>query len=390
MNIRTCGLFSNIAPLYTKPLWRELNADEEIRYYFYTDPKGFAGIKVIDPFESKKSEGDSGFNWYFLRNIYFNDILIYQSRILIYCLKTNYDAYIFNGEAQCISTWLAVFACKLKGKPVIFWGHGLYGNERYFIRIIRKLFYKLADSHLIYGERSKHLMIREGFAANTIFTVYNSLDFDLHKTLFNRIDANELNDLKKKFFPNSFNSPGVIFIGRLTPEKKLSYLLNALAKLKSVGKVINCLIVGDGKEAEKLNTEATNLNIGDNTYFYGSCYDEEMNSRMIMMSDCCVSPGNVGLTAIHCLSLGTPVITHNNSSNQGPEAESIIENKTGMFFEEDDIDDLASKIHLLIFTIRKHNIESNCIDEISKHWNPKYQASVFKNAVINSITKQIN
>ncbi len=388
MTIRICGLFSNIAPLYTWSLWRELDASEEVKYCFYTDDKGYAGIEVIDPGESKVVKNDSGFSWYFLHNIYFRDILIYQTGIVFHCLKTNYDAYIFNGEAQCLSTWLAVFACKLKRKPVVFWGHGLYGNEKYFKRVIRKIFYKLADSHLIYGERSKDLMIKAGFNADAIYTVYNSLDFELHKSLFSQRSENELLDLKRSLFPRSFDLPLVIFIGRLTAEKKLSYLLNALAKLKAVDKNVNCLIVGVGKEAENLKSEALSLNLGENTYFFGACYDEVLNSRMIMMSDCCVSPGNVGLTAIHCLSLGTPVITHDNSSNQGPEVESIIENKTGLFFKENDIDDLAAKIKLLIFSIRKETMEPYCTDIISSHWNPGFQASVFNKAVINTISKK--
>ena len=44
-----------------------------------------------------------------------------------------------------------------------------------------------------------------------------------------------------------------------------------------------------------------------------------------------VSPGNVGLTAIHSLSYGTPVLTHNNFNNQMPEVESIQPGFNGYF-----------------------------------------------------------
>ncbi|GIS05973.1 MAG: hypothetical protein CM15mP109_07290 [Candidatus Dadabacteria bacterium] len=48
-----------------------------------------------------------------------------------------------------------------------------------------------------------------------------------------------------------------------------------------------------------------------------------------------VSPGNTGLNAVHFLSYGPPVGTHNYFYNQMPEA-AIIEaqKKTGFFFNE--------------------------------------------------------
>ena len=54
-----------------------------------------------------------------------------------------------------------------------------------------------------------------------------------------------------------------------------------------------------------------------------------------------VSPGNVGLNAVHALSYGTPVITHNNVNNQMPEHETIIENFNGCFHKENDINSIA-------------------------------------------------
>ena len=44
-------------------------------------------------------------------------------------------------------------------------------------------------------------------------------------------------------------------------------------------------------------------------HFQGAVFDES-NSELIYHSDLCVSPGNVGLTAIHSLTYGVPVATH--------------------------------------------------------------------------------
>ena len=55
-----------------------------------------------------------------------------------------------------------------------------------------------------------------------------------------------------------------------------------------------------------------NLNLQDQIWFYGACYDESKLGELIFNADLCVSPGNVGLTAVHSMGYGTPVITHNN------------------------------------------------------------------------------
>ena len=71
-----------------------------------------------------------------------------------------------------------------------------------------------------------------------------------------------------------------------------------------------------------------------NCIFYGATYDEKELSKLIYMSDLTVSPGNIGLTAIHSLSYGTPVCSHSNFNNQMPESEAIINFENGFFFRK--------------------------------------------------------
>ncbi|MBK7132480.1 MAG: glycosyltransferase [Bacteroidales bacterium] len=179
-------------------------------------------------------------------------------------------------------------------------------------------------------------MIESGFNPNKVHTVYNSLDFNYHKKLFDERNESELGEIKKKLFKSRSNLPIVLFIGRLTSEKKISYLLDSISLCKHRGNDFNCLIVGEGEELEYLKNHAKLQGILESVCFYGSSYEEKINAKLIMLSDCCVSPGNVGLTAIHSLSMGTPVITHDNMYNQGPEVEAIIQDKTGLLFRENE------------------------------------------------------
>jgi glycosyltransferase involved in cell wall biosynthesis len=377
----TCGIFANIAPLYSEPLWKELSNSQNVDYYFYSSRKGYSSIKTIDVRESRSLNKSGSFNWYFLKNIYINNILIYQVGAIYKCLRTRYNVYIFNGEMNCLSTWIAAFVCKLRKKPVIFWGHGLYGNEKIVKKFFRILFYRIADFHLIYGNRSRNLMLKSGFSEDRIFTVYNSLNFHAHEEYFLNISKRDLKKIREELFQSSPEDPVLIFLGRLTHEKKVHYLIQALEILAIKGKRYNCLIVGAGEEMEKLKELKKSIKFHNSVCLYGENYDEELNARLIMMADCCISPGNVGLTAIHCLSLGTPVITHSNLENQGPEVEVIIPGKTGQFFKENDIIDLSAKIEEFVLPGRKKIIELNCREVIKKHWTPEIQTSIFDKVV---------
>lgn len=381
----SCGFFTNIAPLYSRALWYELSSSKNVDYFFYSSRNGFSGIKTIDINESKFLSENGKLNWFFLKNIIVKNTLLYQIGIISKCLKTDYNAYILPGEMHIISNWIAALICRIRKKPVFFWGHGVYGNEKHIKKAIRQLYNKIADYHLVYGNRARNLMIESGFSPNKIYTVYNSLDYYVHKKLYESRNQVDLEKLKIKLFPDHRELPVVIFIGRLTREKKISYLLEAIRLSKNKGNNYYCLIIGGGSEMENLRRVSESMGISDSVCFYGPSYDEKINSNLIMLAECCVSPGNVGLTAIHSLSLGTPVITHSNFYNQGPEVEAVIENETGLFFEENDVCSLSNIIDDMILNKKKISMEAKCIEQVKEFWNPINQAAIFDEAVLNSI-----
>lgn len=166
----------------------------------------------------------------------------------------------------------------------------------------------------------------------------------------------------------------------MTKVKKLDMIVDALAALRDKGEKYNLVFVGNGEEAEALKAKVKALDMDRQVWFYGACYDEGMNAELVYNADLCVSPGNVGLTAIHCLTFGCPVITHNCFEWQMPEYEAISAGVTGDFFKKDDADDLANKISA--WFVEKHdqreNIRQACFKEIDTNWNPYYQIEVIK------------
>lgn len=104
------------------------------------------------------------------------------------------------------------------------------------------------------------------------------------------------------------------------------------------------------------------------------------NAELIYNADLCVAPGNVGLTAMHTMVFGTPVISHNNFPWQMPEFEAIHPGETGDFFEMDNVDSLARTINQWFDSGKsREEVRHACYHEIDTQWNPKFQIEVIKN-----------
>lgn len=301
----------------------------------------------------------------------------YQPKVISQLFKS-YSHYILLGETRAISTWMFCLIAKIffPKKKVYFWSHGWYGKESHLERIIKKILFHLPNGGIfLYGNYACELMIKEGFNANKLFVIHNSLAYDKQIKIREKISSS---GIYRNHFGN--DNKNLIFIGRLTMVKRIDLLIRALAMLKEQGQEYNLTLVGDGVEKTNLQNLVDSQNLQENVWFYGACYDETENANLIYNADLCVSPGNVGLTAMHTMMFGCPVITHNNFPYQMPEFEAVIPNQTGNFFQYGNINSLADKINEWFknHSNRREYIRELCFKEIDTNWNPYYQIKVLK------------
>lgn len=365
--------FTNIAPHYRQRLWELMAEDEDMEVEFHFGKPSENGIKEID------FEGDIWLKCknrlHRLKNVRLFNRIVWQRGVINKAITANIRKAILLGDMNILSTWIAGLLLRVKGAEVYFWGHGFIGGESFLKKYFRIFFYTIAHEHFIYGHRAKNLMINYGFEPENIHVVYNSLDYDKHKYLREEVLGDHS---AMKFFKNP-ELPTLVFIGRLTEVKKLGLLIKAVSKLNSGDYEFNLLIIGDGEEKENLMKMASSQLINGRFHFYGACYDEKKIGEMLANTDLCVSPGNVGLTAIHSLSFGTPVCTHNNFTHQMPECEVIETGVTGFFFEEDDVDDLSKQITIWFKESKpREEIRKKCYQIIDKKYNPYNQLNIFK------------
>jgi glycosyltransferase involved in cell wall biosynthesis len=343
-----------------------LKIEEELNSDFVFGNIDNKSIKTVDFNKFKKKP-------ILLKTIKIFGSINYIKGSLKFCFKS-YNKYLITGEYYCISVWMILIINKLCGKKTYLWTHGWYGNENILKRIIKKIFFSLSDGIFLYGNYARDIMIKEGFNSVKLHVIYNSLNYENQKLIRDKIK-------KTQVYENKFQNtdPVIIFIGRLTKVKKLELFLNACSNLIESGIHCNMVIVGDGDESKNLKSLINNLNLDSRCWFYGATHDELIISELIYNSTLCLSPGNVGLTAIHSLSFGTPVITHDNFSDQMPEFESIKDCVTGLFFKQNDMQCLQRKIikGLRLFK-NKDETFKNCTSVIDSKYNPNYQIKIFK------------
>jgi 1,2-diacylglycerol 3-alpha-glucosyltransferase len=366
---------TNYFPSYRKSIWKKLlNYKSDVIFYF--DPIQNQGIQVEKEFFLESNKLDS---FKEVKNFYFFGRVVWQSRIVRECLFGSFNQAIFLGDMNILSTWIGLLICRLRRKTTILWTHGFYGNENYIKRQLRILFYSMGNKYLLYEKRGKKLMTRAGFDANKIFVIYNSLDYEVQKEYFENYQKN---NTKKEFtfFKNS-KLKTVLFLGRLTSVKKIDQLIKSLYKLNSERINFNLLIIGEGSQKSLLKKISKEGLEKGWIYFYGKTYKESELSKLIYSSDLMVSPGNTGLNAVHALSYGTPVGTHNYFYKQMPESAIIRDQQTGFFFNENDIDDLSLNIDLWFskFDINLTRAERRRI--IDEKYNPGYQIKVIQKAL---------
>lgn len=369
MNTKICCIF-NLAPLYRSRIYKLMN--EELGCDFYFGDKIESTIKKLD------YKGLDGFKKEVENKKIFNTSFIWQKGVVGLVFKREYKYFILTGDSSILSNWMIAFFALLLNKKVYLWMHGLKSELSWKGKLLTYPLYYMANKFLLYGDYSKAFMVKKGFNPNKMVCIYNSLDYDIQLSI--RKDL-----IKTNIYIDYFNNdlPVLIYIGRIQKSKKINLIIDAMSILKDKNILCNLVIVGSDSENTGIEEKIVNNKFEKNVWMYGACYEEKKIAELIFNADVCVSPGNIGLTAMHSFTYGTPAISHNNFSNQGPEFESIKPGITGDFFEEDCAEDLSISIQKWINLAEdeRKKVRLAAFSVIDEKYNPHYQVQVLKKLI---------
>ncbi|EWS66204.1 UDP-D-galactose:(glucosyl)lipopolysaccharide-1,6-D-galactosyltransferase [Hydrogenophaga sp. T4] len=303
--------------------------------------------------------------------------IVIQPAIPIIAAIENFDVFIFLANPNHLTTWIAAILARIRRKRVIFWGHGFRSDTPTLKNRIRSVFFTLANAFYTYGFRAKENAIALGFEPDSIHVGFNSLNYKAQILERERLQSLHIDPSQE----NGRDILRILCISRLTKACRYDILLNAISDASGISQHKYALtFIGDGPDRKYLETRCKDLNL--NHVFVGAQYDEKSIANYMYAADVVVSPGKVGLTAMHSLMYGIPVISNNSSTDQMPEIEAIIPGHTGQLFEAGNTKQLAEILANFFnhFPSKSHTQES-CFKMIDEIYNPTRQVQVLSRAI---------
>lgn len=286
---------------WRRPIFERISANQTINFKLLYGPD-FKGSKVVSSKKETQFIKENLFSLKIRKESKNGLIAMPISIFLLFKLiKERPNVVITEGASNLFNATVGWLYCKIFNKKFIWWSLGKLsgtvhtGFRKWLDNFINYL-ERSSDAIISYSSLGKEYFLSIGIPKEKIFVAVNVVDTDqklkLYDTLKSKIEKNQ----------DSFN---VLYVGAMTPQKKLEILLRAFSELEK--KRNNCFltIVGDGSEREKLEQLSTLLNIR-NISFTGKVFDGV--AEYFMNADVFVLPGLGGLAVSEAMSFGVPVI----------------------------------------------------------------------------------
>lgn len=136
----------------------------------------------------------------------------------------------------------------------------------------------------------------------------------------------------------------LLFCGRLRQATGVDTLLRALQRLRASDPTYLAVIIGDGEERAGLHSLAAELGVSSDVRWLGSQYQESLNSPWFLCAQVFAYPGSIGLSILHAMGYGLPVVTHADRRRHNPEIAALRDGWNGLEFHPADAADLAEKL----------------------------------------------
>ena len=262
-----------------------------------------------------------------LRNRYlFGRRLLWQSGMWEDAIQSELVILLLN--PRIISNWLILGLRRGLKRKTILWGHAWpRKGKRSRTEFVRHAFRSLADCIVVYTSTERQELV-EKMPAKRVVEAPNSLY---------SVESRELNAASR-------TAADLIYVGRLSVDKKPDLLLRAFANAKGfLPERVRLIVVGDGPLRPILDDLAVRLSIASYIELYGHIGEFTVLQELYRRSLASVSPGYVGLSIIQSHWFGVPMIVADREPH-APEIEAAVEGKNCVFFARDSVESLANAI----------------------------------------------
>lgn len=314
-------IITNLPSFYKINLYNRINRVKKVFVVFTGD--------TAEMRESDFFSGEIEFEHISLQN---NSI--FQKLYTVYCIirNNNYDELIISEYSELIS-WLCAFISPKKKNATVVESSIYESTVSGYKGLLKKIFFKRFSVTYASGKSQEKLVRNLNFNGKIVITKGVGIFNIIEQPKF--IRRNEVSNF--------------IYIGRLSPEKNLIFLINVFKNFPQ----LKLHIVGYGPQEPHLKKIA-----GSNVIFHGAVENKKIPS-ILQMCDVLILPSIKepwGLVVEEALNNGLPVIV----SNKVGCAEEIIEaKKNGLIFIFDSSESLIIQIKKIIDTEFYNSLKYN-------------------------------
>jgi glycosyltransferase involved in cell wall biosynthesis len=265
-----------------------------------------------------------------------SEAIIFSIKLIPRLMEEKYDIIDVTAFPyfSCFSTKLVSF---LKGTPMVITSHEVWGDYWYeymgksgfFGKTIEYLASRLGQKSTAVSIMTKNNLELLGIDSKNIHIIQNGVD------------------LRRICIINpSENKCDVIFVGRLIKEKNVDVLIEAICHLRKDLPNVQCHIIGDGPEKEKLIGLIVKCGLPGKVRFFDFMEHDEVIAR-IKSSKMLILPSSregFGMVVVEAFACGIPVITVRETRNAAVE---LISEETGLIVNLD-AKELSNAIYTLI------------------------------------------
>ena len=247
------------------------------------------------------------------------------------------DVIVVCGDIHQLSSLWIAWRAKCRGIKVVWWGHHktATSTER-GVKIRLAIARRLSDVMLAYTRTGIAYLEARGFAKGRVFATGNTIDQEPIKKAIAAWDGVDRFKGKK----------GLLCCSVLREKVKLDQVIRILADARLKDVVL--AVIGEGPMKAEYERIAAERGVTDRIIWLGATRDQMVMAPWFLSAKAFVYPGSVGLSILHSMSYGLPVIVHGNAEHQMPEFEVMEDGKTGLCFKENSTDDLLVQIVAIV------------------------------------------
>lgn len=236
------------------------------------------------------------------------------------------------------------------------WSQGTVGHQGRLGWFIRKVVYKLSSGIMLYSSSGYQNLLKMKIRPNKLTILNNCLNNEDYGYL-------QYNILRRKEQTNEIK---ILFTGRISEKVDIELLIKSIAYYSNKFKKIICNVIGGG-DVNYYSEIAKKYKISSQINFVGPLYGNNAH-KYFLESDLFVYPGGIGLSILHALSFGLPVLTTNKMEIHNPEVELLKPGINGDYYIDNDYKSLAETIYKWCNHISKarNKYASNCINTIEE------------------------